>query len=209
MIYRMLLLLVILQTVVPAIAGAQVSAAKELRMGNDYYRKQQYAKAEELYSRAAAADPVLFSAKFNQANALYKQNKQVEAAALFQELATGTAEASLLSKAWYNKGVLLSRQQNLEESITAYKNALRHNPADTEARENLQKALLELKKKSPEKKEQKKQQKEEKKQQQSPSRMDPREAEKRLRLLRQKEKEVQQRVNREKTPGAGSASKDW
>ena len=43
----------------------------------------------------------------------------------------------------------MSQQKKLEESIDAYKNALRQNPNDKEARENLQKALLELKKKTP------------------------------------------------------------
>ena len=57
--------------------------------------------------------------------------------------------AELKGKAYYNKGVVLSRSKKLEESIEAYKNALRQNPDDKEARENLQKALLELKKKKP------------------------------------------------------------
>ena len=51
----------------------------------------------------------------------------------------------------------LTSQKKLEESIEAYKNALRYNPDDKEARENLQKALLELKKKNRLKKKKKKQ----------------------------------------------------
>ena len=53
---------------------------------------------------------------------------------------------------------LLIKQKKLEESIEAYKNALRQNTADQEARENLQNAILELKKKNPPKKDDKKQQ---------------------------------------------------
>ena len=56
------------------------------------------------------------------------------------------------AKSYYNKGAILSSQKKLEESIEAYKNAFRQNPDDKEARENLQKALLELKKKTPPKK---------------------------------------------------------
>ena len=67
--------------------------------------------------------------------------------------------------------MILSQQKNLEESIEAYKNALRNNPDDKEARENLQKALLELRKKTPppkkEKKENKKQDQQQQKQPQS------------------------------------------
>ena len=59
-----------------------------------------------------------------------------------------TKERGLRSNSYYNEGVVLGKQQKLEESIETYKNALRQNPDNTEARENLQKALLELKKKN-------------------------------------------------------------
>ena len=56
-----------------------------------------------------------------------------------QILPTKTEETALRSNSYYNKGVVLTKQQKLEESIEAYKNALRQNPDNTEARENLQK----------------------------------------------------------------------
>jgi Ca-activated chloride channel family protein len=114
-------------------------------------------------------------------------------------------------KAFYNKGAILSQQKKLEESIEVYKNALRQNPADKEARENLQKALLELKKKNPpKKKEQKENQKKQQNQQQQPrSKMNQKEAEQRLKLLEQKEKEVQQRLQKEKSKTGGGQAKDW
>ena len=39
--------------------------------------------------------------------------------------------------------------------------------------------------------------------------MNPKEADQRLKLLQQKEKEVQQRVQKEKTKTGGSQAKDW
>lgn len=183
---------------------------KVIQAGNEYYRQQQFAKASEEYIKAIEADPSGKIAKFNQANALYKQDKKVEAAELFAEVATDATDKEVRSKAYYNKGVILSQQNNLGESIEAYKNALRNNPEDKEARENLQKALLELKKKNAEKKkddQQKKKKDEQKKQPQS--KMAPKEAEQRLKLLQQKEKEVQQRVQKEKTKSGGSQAKDW
>ena len=112
----------------------------------------------------------------------------------------------LRSKSFYNKGAILSRQKKLEESIEAYKSSLRLDPNDKEARENLQKALLELKKKQPPKpKEDQK-----KKQQNHPQpKMNKKEAEQRLKLLEQKEKEVQQRLQKEKSKTGGSQTKDW
>lgn len=184
---------------------------KTIQAGNDYYKQQQFAKATEEYSKAVEVDPSNATAKFNQANALYKQDKKVEAAKIFSEVANNITDKEIRSKAFYNKGVILSQQKNLEESIEAYKNALRNKSDDKEARENLQKALLELKKKNAEKKkenDQQKKKKEDQKKQPQPK-MNPKEAEQRLKLLQQKEKEVQQRVQKEKTKTGGSQAKDW
>lgn len=184
---------------------------KIIQTGNDYYKQQLFAKASEEYRKAIAADPSNTTAKFNQANAMYKQDKKVEAATIFAEVANNITDKEIRSKAFYNKGVILSQQKNLEESIEAYKNALRNNADDKEARENLQKALLELKKKNADKKKENDQQKKKKEDQkkQPQSKMNPKEAEQRLKLLQQKEKEVQQRVQKEKTKTGDSQAKDW
>lgn len=181
-----------------------------IKTGNDFYKQQEYLKAANEYAKALGAEPSNTTAKFNYANALFRQDKKVEAAVLFNDLATTATDKSMLSKAWYNKGVILSNQKNLEESIEAYKNALRNNPDDKEARENLQKAMLELKKKEPPKKKDEDQKKKQNQQQkQNQSKMSMKEAEQRLKLLQQKEKEVQQRVQKEKVKGGGSQPKDW
>jgi len=187
----------------------KTAVEKIIQTGNGYYRQQQYAKAAEEYAKAVTAVPSNMTAKFNLANALYKQDKKIDAVQLFAEVAETGTEKEIRSQAFYNKGVILSDQNNLEESIEAYKNALRNNSADKEARENLQKALLELKKKKAEKKKENDQQKKKDPQKQPPSKMNPKEAEQRLKLLQQKEKEVQQRVQKEKTKTGGSQAKDW
>lgn len=149
-----------------------------IKTGNDFYKQQQYLKADLEYIKALEAEPANLTAKFNHANALFRQDKKVEAVVLFNDLATTATDKSMLSKAWYNKGVILSNQKNLEESIEAYKNALRNNPDDKEARENLQKAMLELKKKEPPKKKDEDQKKKQNQQQkQNQSKMSMKEAE--------------------------------
>ncbi len=196
----------------PILLAQSTPADKTVGAGNEYYKSQDYAKAAEEYRKALETDPANKAAKFNQGNALYKQDKKVEASILFSELAADDKDVPMRSKAFYNKGVILSNQKNLEESIEAYKNALRNDPSDKEARENLQKALLELKKKNEEKKkedQQPKKQKEQQQKKQQQPKMNPKEAEQRLKLLQQKEKEVQERVQKEKTKTGGSAAKDW
>ncbi|MGN6294420.1 MAG: tetratricopeptide repeat protein [Chitinophagaceae bacterium] len=180
---------------------------KLILKGNDLYKQQQYQQAEQAYAEVLAADPNNATAKFNQANALYKQNKADEAIKVLNDLAFKTNDPSIKAKAYYNKGAILSGQKKLEESIDAYKDALRQDPTDKDARENLQKALLELKKKNPPQKEDNKKQQ---KQQQKPQpKMSQKEAEQRLKLLEQKEKQVQQRLQKEKSKQGGGQGKDW
>ncbi len=186
---------------------------KATQKGNEYYKQQQFEKAAEEYNKALLADPENTTTKFNLANSLQKQGKQDEALKAFSELSDKANEKELRSKSFYNKGVVLTQQKKLEESIEAYKNSLRQKPDDKEARENLQKALLELKKKNPpkkkeEKENQKKKQQEQQKKQQQPK-MSPKEAEQRLKLLEQKEKEVNQRLQKEKSKTGGGQVKDW
>ena len=187
-----------------------VQAQKENEMiqsGNDLYRKQQYDKAQQEYSNALKSQPANTTAKFNIAATTYRLNKQDEAIKQYDELVKTNIDADMRAKAFYNKGAILSKQKKLEESIEAYKSALRINPQDNEARENLQKALLELKKKEPPKQKDDQQKKKQQKQQQP--KMNKKEAEQRLKLLEQKEKEVQQRLQKEKSKTGGSQTKDW
>jgi tetratricopeptide (TPR) repeat protein len=202
------LLLVLLFPV--ALLAQQKQAADFIISGNEYYQQKQFAKAEELYAKAINAEPENTTAKYNLAAALYRQDKKVEAGKLYTDVVNTTSDKELRGKAWYNKGVILSKLKNTEESIEAYKKALRNNPTDTQARENLQKALLELKKKNPPKQKKddpKKKQEQQKKQPQS--QLKPKEVEQQLKLLQQKEKEVQQKVQKANVSGAGSQAKDW
>lgn len=182
-----------------------------LEEGNQYYKVQQFTKAEEFYKKASVNGPSKFIAQYNWANSLQRQNKQEEAIALYISISENCKENGLKANAFYNKGVVLSSQKKLEESIEAYKDALRIAPADSEARENLQKALLELKKKNPPKKQNEKenQQKKQQQQQKKQPKMSQKEAEQRLRLLEQKEKEVNQRLQKEKAKTGSGQSKDW
>ena len=185
--------------------GQSQEVEKIIQSGNDFYKRQQYEQAASEYSKAVGTDSSNTTALFNLGNSLYKKNSRDEAIKAYSDLASKTKETGLRSNSYYNEGVVLGKQQKLEESIETYKNALRQNPDNTQARENLQKALLELKKKNPPPKKEK----ENKKQQQPQSKMSQKEAEQRLKLMEQKEKEVQQRLQKEKSKTGGGQVKDW
>lgn len=179
----------------------------DIETGNNYYRRLQFDKAEAEYRKVLESSPDNRTAKFNLANALIKQNKTDDANKILLELSTKENATDIRPKATYNQGVVLTQQKKLEESIEAYKETLRINPDDKDARENLQKALLELKKKNPPKKEEKKK-KEQQKQTPKPK-ISPKEAQQQLKLLEQKEKEVQQRLQKNSSKTGNSQPKDW
>lgn len=197
----------------------RVSAQKDnesIKAGNEFYRLQQYELAEQRYAEAIRFAPANNTAKFNLNNTIYRRGRNAEAIKGYDELAALEKDAAMRSKAFYNKGAILSKEKKLEESIDAYKNALRQDPNDQQARENLQKALLELKKKQPpkenkqdQKKKKQEQQQQKKKQQQQQPKMSQKEAEQRLKLMEQKEKEVQQRLQKEKAKAGGGQTRDW
>jgi Ca-activated chloride channel family protein len=177
----------------------------QIKTGNDLYKDQQYEQAARQYQKVLSMDSGNVIAKFNLANSMYRKNSRNDAVKVFEDLAAKTKETGMRSKSYYNEGVVLTKQQKLEESIESYKNSLRQDPTDKEARENLQKALLELKKRTPPKQEPKKKQQ----QKQQQPQMSPKEAQQRLKLMEQKEKEVQERLQKEKSKTGGNQVKDW
>lgn len=174
--------------------------------GNYRYRQQQYEGAADAYAEAARLQSGRLDIRYNRAAALLRMGQQEEALKEYDDIAFKSNEAGLKANAYYNKAVVLSGLKRLEESIEAYKQALRYNPADKQARENLQKALVELKKKQPPK-QNKNQPKKQQKQQQQPL-MNENEARQRLKLLEQKEKNVKDRLQKQKSKSGGQP-KDW
>jgi tetratricopeptide (TPR) repeat protein len=185
-----------------------------VRAGNSLYRQGKYDKALEEYKLSAganAADPVI---NYNLGNAYFRNSRYEDAAKAFENSAGERNEASMRQKAFYNEGVSFSKQNKLEESIGAYKNALKLNPADQDARVNLQKALLELNKRKPpqqenkENKKKKQQDQNNQKKQNPQSNLTKKQVEQLLKALQQREQQVQQKMqNRNRT--AGQQEKDW
>ena len=175
-------------------------AKKRIRSANDFYKEKEYEKARNEYKKVPANDSLHTLAQFNLANTFYRMGEKDEAIKTFSDLAGNEKDSLFVSGLYYNKGVVLTSQQKLEESIEAYKTALLRNPDDKDARENLQKALLELKKKNS--------LKQEKKKQQERPQMNPKDEEEKLKQLEQKEKQLQQRMQNQRAK-TGNQAKDW
>ncbi|WP_336517318.1 tetratricopeptide repeat protein [Pollutibacter soli] len=178
--------------------------------GNKAYKGKKYKEAAAEYQEALKLDPNNAIANFNMANALFRESANEEADKAFDETINLNRSKQLTADAWYNKGVSLTGQKKLEESIQAYKQALRLNPADTLARENLLRALRELKKKQDQENQDKKKEQQQKQQKEKPQpKMEDQRVQQLLQRLEEKEKQLQQKLNQQKVPSPGQPDKDW
>jgi len=177
----------------------------DIARGNEAYRKQAYAKAADHYRNALERMPNNPIASFNLGNALLKLDKGDEAIAQFEASARAGLSRTDKADALYNRGVVLTKQGKLDESIEAYKSVLRLNPADTLARQNLQRALNEKKKQQQE--EQKKNGEQDPRRQQG--RLNRQQVMQMLNALQEQEKQLQQRIQKSKVPSPTRPDKDW
>ena len=120
---------------------------KFVRQGNKIYENAladttrldtlSFSLAETAYRRALDKRPDDLKWNFNLGDALYKQMKFEESTGKFNEIAEKSTDKTEKSRAYHNTGNSLLMQNKLDESIAAYKNALRNNPNDLETKYNL------------------------------------------------------------------------
>ena len=120
----------------PSLLYAQ-QAKNEIRKGNREYREDNFGESELHYRRALEKDPESIRAVYNLGNALYKQEQYQPAAAKYESITSAKAEKSDRARYYYNLGNSYFQSQNLEQSIEAFKQSLRLNPSDADAKHNL------------------------------------------------------------------------
>jgi tetratricopeptide (TPR) repeat protein/uncharacterized protein YegL len=198
-----------------------------IKKGNDAYEKTEYDKAIKNYQQAAEKGPANPTAQYNLGNALYKNKKTDEAVQAYDNALSNYSSKEDRSRAYYNKGVVLQNNKKIPECIEAYKNALKLDPNDEDARQNLQKALLQQKqdqKKDNKDKKEEKKPKDDKKQKEKdkpkedekneqpkpqPSKLTKQDAEEKLKALLQQEKNLQDKLRKVNTATSAKPEKDW
>lgn len=203
-----------------AIAGIQRGNAQNtaIREGNKLYKEGRYDDALTAYDKAVKKNPGDATAMYNRSNTLAKKGDKAAAMEAYDKIISNTADAGIKERSYYDKGVLHQQQQQLDESIEAWKAALKLDPEDKSARENLEKALREKKKqeqkKDEKKKDEQKKDKPDKKEQDKPkpepqqSKLNQKQVEQLLKALEQKEKEVQKKLQ-QRTASPNHPEKDW
>jgi len=122
--------------IIPLLCGAQPEK-KYIRQGNREFGKDKFQESEVSYRKAIDGNKRSADAVFNIGDALYKQNKFAEAANHFTENVNMNNEPERKSAGLYNLGNSLLQAKKIKESIDAYKNSLKLNPDNYEAKYNL------------------------------------------------------------------------
>lgn len=198
----MKIIYIILCIIVSVAANAQ-QVNNIIRDGNDAYTKGDYKAAESFYKDALSKEANNITASFNLGNALMNQHNFPDALKYYTTVAENTDDNELKAKALYNKGLALAHLQQLPDAIESFKQALALQPTDDDTRENLQKAINDLKKQQPPPPRQQKKQNPKKQNKQPDKNM----MEQKFEELRDKEKQLQKML--QKKPTGIQPEKDW
>ena len=126
------------------------SERRFVRQGNNYYYKEKYDKAEELYQKAANENSSSYEAAFNVGNARYRQEKFGDASQAYKSLIKSQTDPNKLAECYYNLGnsqlgscVQMVEQNNLDGAIAmadsallSYKNSIIHDPNNKKTKYN-------------------------------------------------------------------------
>ena len=203
------LLIFALSVVLPVCAFCQqdYSTKKErnyIREGNELFKEKRYAEAEAAFKKALQENGNSPIAKFNLATTYLKQvnlndttqnGLLSETQQLLKETAS-IADPKLASKAYYDLGNIFYNQKNYAQSIEMYKNCLRRNPNDDNARENLR---LAQKKKQQQEQQQNNQQEQQDKQEQQQDKQNKDQDQQQQDNKEQQDKEQEQQQNQQNT----------
>jgi tetratricopeptide (TPR) repeat protein len=134
----------------------------EIRQGNRHFKNEKFDQAELSYRKAQEEKKVNQVAGFNLGDALYRQKKFEDAGRQFEAAATTEMDKMSSARAYHNLGNSLLQAGKIDESINAYKDALRKNPTDLDTKYNLNYAMM-MKKKQEQQKNDKNDKKDDKK----------------------------------------------
>lgn len=210
-------------------------ARKLIRKGNALYRADKRQEAQVDYLKAFRADSTDARVQYNLATSMFPQDYKLvqkercdTMAMMFERAAQAETNPLRKAKAYHNEGVAYQGVKDFGKAIEAYKNALRCNPNDDEARYNLVLCQRQLKnqgggnnnqqqdkqdqqdKQQQQQQQQEKQEKQDQQQQQQEPPMSKENAEQLLNAAMQREKETQKRMKEaQQQPQRRRIEKNW
>ena len=119
---------------------------KQVRNGNKLYEQKKYKEAGAAYQQALQKNPTYVPGIFNLGNSLYQQKQYEASRKVLGNAAKVAKDKNSKAGANYNIGNTYMSEQKWQEAVDAYKQTLRNNPRDADAKYNLSYALQMLKK---------------------------------------------------------------
>jgi len=198
--------------------GFSQNVNPEVRRGNREFKSENFRDAELNYRQALEQNPQSIKALFNLANALYKQGRYEEAANILDGISNLELPDNRRADVYHNLGNSRLGNQQIKESIEAYKNSLRIRPEDNETRHNLAWAMQLLQEQEQEQDQEGDQDQDQQDDQQPqpdqddqdqpddeqqqqpqprPDQISPEDAQRILDALNQQEQEIQEKIERE------------
>jgi len=192
-----------------------------IRIGTEQYNQGKYLESENEYWKALDKNNNSFEARFNVAATMFKQEKYQEAIKQLQALSAQTTDKDKLSKIYHNIGNSYLGLKEIDKGIEAYKTSLKNNPFDDETRYNLI-AAMKMKQQDDQQQnqqQQNQQQQQEQDQQQNQQQQEQQQqqqegisrenAERILRAMEQDEKQLQEKMNKQKEAQPVRIEKNW
>ncbi|MEZ4862530.1 MAG: VWA domain-containing protein [Caldilineaceae bacterium] len=125
------------------LAGCGESAGRMVAQGNEAFAKADYPVAQNAYQSAQSLAPQTAAPIYNLANTFYREGVYTTTQQLLPQ-AVNLADDTLAQAGYYNLGNSHYQSQQWEQAVEAYKEALRRNPTDQDAKHNLELALRHL-----------------------------------------------------------------
>ena len=128
--------------VVGLLLGSEASAQqmKErglVRRGNREFKREKFEKSVDSYQEALKHDPNSFEAKYDLASALYRTERYEKAEKTLQAIVgDSTRTEKERGEVAYNLGNTQFAQQKYKEALSSYRQAMRCNPNDEDAKAN-------------------------------------------------------------------------
>ena len=119
------------------LSAQQMKERGLVRRGNREFRREKFEKSVDSYQEALKHDPNSFEAKYDLASALYRTERYEKAEKTLQAIAGDTTRTELeRGEVAYNLGNTQFAQQKYKEALSSYRQAMRCNPADEDAKFN-------------------------------------------------------------------------
>lgn len=131
------------------------ASLNDARKANEAFKNGDYELAVQLYRQAIDQNPDNARLYFNLGNALSETGRIEEAMQAYEQYRSLTEEADRQAMADYNQGKLLTDMEDYDQAIERFREALRNNPSDADARYNYE--LAQRKKQEKEQEEQQQQ----------------------------------------------------